>query len=375
MQTFRPSAVGFWRRLALTGGVSASLLIWGLAAAKAASSRMSTYGQAQESTTQFSCVWDGLHNLAPCLQREIDEAAREGRSVTFPRGRWPLGQALVLVSNINIGGSHRVTLVPTKNNNDNPLLLRGVGVINVHIVGITFDGGGAVVERIEPVIKIDHGNEISFDGITVTHTSGIGIVMEANTNNSGVKNSRFEDVGNHWKTTLTNRDRAQALVFCCGSSNNGNYAIGNHFEDIGLDALQLSDQRTFRALDNVFFLENSQRQLLPSPDYPAAIFAPNSSHVTISRNTIRDAQGNCIDTPGLQKSVISDNNIRGCGGAAIGLFLGYDGVTQPRDLVVTSNTIRETAQWAWSTARSSIFIWHGAPLRTILLQRNHIGGS
>jgi Right handed beta helix region len=371
MKIFRLSTVGFWWRLALTGGFSASLLIWGLAAAKAASSHILTCGQAEESTTQFSCVWDGLHNVAPCLQREIDQAAREGCSVTFPPGRWPLGQALVLASNINIDGSHRVTLVPMMNNNDNPLLLRGLDVINVHIVGITFDGGGAAVERVEPVIKIDHGSEISFDEIAVTHTSSIGIVMEANTNNSGVKNSRFADVGNRWKTTRTRRDRSQALVFCCGSSNSGNYAIGNHFEDIGLDALQLSDQRAFRALDNIFFLENSQRQLLPSPDYPAAIFAPNSSHVTISRNTIRDAQGNCIDAPGLQKSVVSDNDIRGCGGAGIGIFLGYDGVTQPRDLLVTSNTIRETAQWAWSAARSIIFIWHGAPLRTIVLRGNH----
>jgi hypothetical protein len=372
MQNFRIATIDLlWR----AGGILACLLPGGLAAANAASSHMLTYAQTKESSTQPECVWDGLHNVAPCLQREIDAAAREQRSAVFPPGRWPLDQALILSSNVRIDGNHRVTLIPTQHNSDNPLLMSGLNIVNVHIVGITFDGGGALVKRLGPVITIDHGNEIAFDGIAVMHTPGIGIVIEGNTHSSGVEDSRFTDVGNRWKVTLTRRDRSQGLVFCCGSSNKGNYAIGNRFQDIGLDALQLSDQRSFRALDNVFLLENNQRRLLPSPDYPAAIFAPNSSYSTISRNTINGAQGNCVDAPGLQNSEISDNFIRGCGGAGIGVFLGYDGLTQPGELSIRRNTIQTTDQWSWSAARGGIFIWHGARLRSISIQNNHLGGS
>jgi polygalacturonase len=84
------------------------------------------HAQAQESTTQLKCLWDGLHDVAPCLQREIDEAAREGRGPIFPAGTWPLGRALVLDSNMRIDGSHRVTLIPTTNNSDSSLLLKGL---------------------------------------------------------------------------------------------------------------------------------------------------------------------------------------------------------------------------------------------------------
>jgi hypothetical protein len=336
--------------------------------------RLPMHAQAQESTTQLKCLWDGLHDVAPCLQREIDEAAREGRGPIFPAGTWPLGRALVLDSNMRIDGYRRVTLIPTANNSESSLLLKGLNVTNVHITGITFDGGSTPFERTAPVIRVTHGNKITFE-ITVLHAVGIGVVIEGNTSRSGVKNSRFMDVGNRWKLTLARQDRSQGLVSCCGSSNNRNYAIGNRFENIGLDALQLSDQINFRAIDNLFILENDQRKLLSSPDYPSAIFAPDSSYSTISRNNISGAPGNCIDAPGLQNSVISDNSIGGCGGAGIGIFLGYDGHTQPKDLLVNRNIIRRTDQWAWSATRGAIFISHGAQLQSIFLQNNLLGGS
>jgi parallel beta-helix repeat protein len=219
------------------------------------------------------------------------------------------------------------------------------------------------------LIKVNTGNHVVFDGITVRNTRGIGAVLQANTKNSGVRKSQFVNVGNHWKTTLQRLDRIQGLVFCCGNDNSGNFAIGNRFEDIGLDALQIGNQRDFVATNNVFDLENGQLLRVKSSDYPAGIFLQYSSNVTISRNVIRGAQGNGIDAPALQRSRIANNTVIDSGCAGIGLFQGYDKKTQSMGISVVDNIITNNVHWAHCTFKGGITISEGAP-RDIVISGN-----
>lgn len=320
-----------------------------------------------------SCVWDGRHDVAPCLQKSINAAA-SGKPLFLPKGRWPLGSALSLASNLTLQGNGQTTLVALPGNKSNPLLLRGVNISNVLVAGILLDGGGAMFTSRAPAVKLDHVKKVLFDHITIQHTPGIGIVIEANSADTGVEASTLDDIGNRWKITHNRQDRGQGLVFCCGDSNFGNYAISDHFADIGLDALQLSNQNDFTALKNTFTLEDGQMELLPSPDYPAAIFTPFSSNAIISGNVIDGAQGNGIDAPGLQNSVISSNLIQHCGAAAIGLFSTYDTKAPSHDVIIRSNLMSGNARWKLSKGNGGIVIGRGSSVG-LLMQDNKLSGD
>jgi hypothetical protein len=310
------------------------------------------------------CVWDGAHDVAPCFQAAIDSASLNGRTVRLPHGTWPLGKALVLAANVTI-------VEPLAGNVSNPILLEGnVNAINVLVKKVIFDGGGTDFPNPRPIIKITNGKSVVLDGITVRNTRGIGAILQGNTSKSGVRNSQFVNVGNHWKTTLQRADRIQGLVFCCGRANRGNFAIGNRFEDIGLDALQISDQSNFVAKNNTFDLANDQRLRVKSPDYPAAIFTTNSSKVRIVRNVIHGAQGNGIDSPGLQHSEIEKNIVTDSGCAGIGLFQGYDKKTQTMDITVADNKIINNGHWPNCVFKGGITISGGGTPSNISIASN-----
>ena len=307
------------------------------------------------------CVWDGTHDVAPCIQAAINSAALKSGIVHIPHGTWELGQAVAIAANVTIEGDSEGTILkPAAGNQSNPVLLKGDWkAANVLVKGIAFDGGGQDYIESYPVIAVTTGASVVFDGVTVQNTNGIGLLLQGGTHHSGVRNSVFVNLGNHWKTTLQRKDRIQGLVFCCGKGNKNNFSIGNYFKDIGLDALQISDQNGFVATDNNLDLENDQRALVSSPDYAAGIFLMYSRNVTIARNVIHSAQGNGIDAPGLQHSTISNNTIADSGCAGIGLFLGYDKKTQTTGVLVSDNNIADSGRWNACTFKCGIVISGG----------------
>lgn len=308
------------------------------------------------------CGWSAAQDVAPCIQAALNDASKTGGTVSVPQGQWNLGNTLSLPSNVTLQGASAATttLQPMTANTSDFLLLTGRNIADVLVRNITFDGGGPDFSNPSVVAGVTTGNYIMFDKIAVQNTHGIGLLLQGGITNSGVKNSSFINIGNHWKTTLQRADRIQGLVFCCGTNTN-NFATGNNFQDIGLDALQPANQVGFTAMYNAFNLENNQRTLVPSPDYASGIFPLQSSNVLIGYNTITGAQGNGIDAPGLQNSAIFNNSITNSGGAGLGLFLGYDGTTQSTNVTVSNNQIMNNEQWGPGCFMGGIALGGGIP--------------
>jgi hypothetical protein len=307
-----------------------------------------------------NCHWDGTHDVAPCIQAAINAGVT--KVVRLPPGVWLIGQSLNVPANTALQGeANRTVLRPTTTNGTDPILLRIVDSADILVEDLIFDGGGQDFGNPNPVIGVTHSEGVVFDRISVENTRGRGIVIHDGVTRSGVRNSRLIHVGNHWKTTADQTDRIQGLVFCCGEGNEDNFAIGNYFEDIGLDALQFSNQFRFVAADNTFKLENNQHASVKSADFPAAIFPMYSTNSIIVHNSISGAQGCGIDAPGLQQSVISTNSISDSQSCGVGLFLGYDKVTQASGVLVIGNVINNNVRWKNSPFKGGVTIAGGAP--------------
>lgn len=326
-----------------------------------------------EETITPECGWNASADLQPCIQAAIQKASTDSGVVTIPKGVWHLGKALVLASSVTLKGeSKESTLIPTAGNVSRPMLLQGFNVNHVAISDITFDGGGKDFPNANPVVAFAKSDSVTISGINIQHSRGIGLIMQGGVTNSIVKNSTFLDLGNHWKTTHQRPDRIQGVVFCCGD-NAHNEVDDSTFRDIGLDALQMTNQSDFKVLRNTFELENHQRELVHSADYASAIFPMYASGGLIQGNTITGAQGNGIDAPALQSSVIENNNIRNCGAAGIGIFIGYDRKTQSMHVKVRDNVVMDNVQWGKpSVFRGGITIGGGAA-EDISIEHNTVG--
>lgn len=322
-----------------------------------------------------NCVWDGAHDVTLCIQAAVNAAGDKAAILRLPPGIWPLGQHVNLPANVTLIGERGQTILgPFSTNKSNPVLINGMNIVNVLIKNIVFDGGGDKFSNPSPLVVITRAQNVIFDNIIVQNTRGAGIFLQGGINNSGVRKSRFVHVGNYWKTTRNRADRLQALVFCCGIGNSGNFAEDNYFEDVGLDALQFSEQSRFTAVDNVFNLENNQHALINSPDFAAAIFPMDSVDSIITGNTISGAQGCGIDAPAFQRSTISRNKISNSQACGIGLFEGYDHRTQTSGISILGNTITNNVHWKASPFRGGITIAGGTPDH-IKISRNIISDT
>lgn len=256
-----------------------------------------------------------------------------------------VSRALVVPDNVTVQATPgSVTIKATQDNKSTPMLME-VGN-NVRVDGLSFDGGGSDQPNPANVIQGFKVANVVLDHIAVRNTRGIALLMSSNITNSTVENSTFENIGNHWKTDHQRPDRIQGVVFCCGTGNHGNTISNNQFSDIGLDAVQMADQSDFKVIGNHFNLDNRQRQLVPSPDYPSAIFAYRVDNGTIQDNVVVEAPGNCIDAPGITNVTIEHNSLSGCGGAGIGLFDSGSYKNRPLTttdhVTVSANTITNT---------------------------------
>ena len=262
-----------------------------------------------------------------------------------------------------------VTLTPTAANRSTPMLLAVRS--GVTIEGVSFDGGGAAHANGANVLQGYKVHDVTFERIAVRHSRGVALVMSTEISRSVVRDSVFEDIGNGWKRTRVPADRRPGVVFCCGAGNRGNSANGNRFSDIGLDALQFSDQSGVEASRNRFDLEDGQLAGLPAPDYPAALFLMRVDHAAIRGNVVDGAQGNCVDAPALVDSVIADNELRGCGASGVGVFdtHTYGGrVDRSARVEVSGNRIGGVGRWARASAgqRQAIFVTPGGEAIRVL---------
>lgn len=321
---------------------------------------------AQDLVRPIGCLPE---DATPCLQQAIAAAAQQHGSVALPAGTYLLKRPIVLASGVSIIGEPGAIIAPSPDNTQAPALVFANNVSNVRIEGVVFDGHSLLVPHETYMITLDTTRNVVLAHVTLQHMPGhaVNFVAYGNSRGSGgngIEESLISDVGNKWRTTHELSDRMQAVIFWDESwtTNQGNFARNNHFENTGLDALQISQQDGFVAEGNTFDLENGEREAIAAGDYGAGIFVESSIRVILRGNTIRGAQGNGIDAPGLVDSFIESNTIAESGQAGIGIFRDYDfQKINSSNVTIRNNVITNNAIWSASIWRAGIAIGNGSP--------------
>lgn len=348
---------GFWR--------AAAIAVFGILAADraAVSAESSSPGATpKNSIRDFGAKCDGVTDDYAAITAALSRSAgAAGAVVFFPGSPKPctISQALKVPANVTLQAQPgSVTITSSAGSTSNPLLMSLSS--GDAVSGLSFDGGGSANSNDAAVILGTQISGVVLDHISVRHSRGIGVMFSHGVTNTVVKNSSFSDLGNYWKVTHNVKDRIQGVVFCCGDGNSKNTASNNDFTDIGLDALQFSEQKDTVIAGNHFRLENDERIGVPAPDYPAALFLKHINGATIADNQILGAQGNCIDAPAMINAVVTRNELQGCGAVGIGLFdgKGYGpGDRPPANVQVYGNKISNVGLWSKAGPARSVPIF------------------
>lgn len=316
------SAGAFAGSSSLTWNNSTSVLTVPTIASTSLATNARAYGVVCDGTT------DDYANLTAALA-----AVPTGGTLYIPPSATTclLSQALVVNKTMTLLASPGSVFLQAKTGNvSNPVLLN-VTASNVTIAGVGFDGGGSAFANTNAVVQDSAAaNTVLFTQITVQNTRGIGLAFQTVTN-SGVTYSNFTNIGMFWQTSLLAADRHQAVVFSNATAVK-NYAIGNYFKTIGLDAISGTGQTGWTVALNRCDLSTVQIAQAYG-NWPACVFGQNNTGVNIVGNISDSAPGNGIDmgspTTGLN---IVGNYVTGSGSGGISL----SGVT---NFTIAANTV------------------------------------
>lgn len=289
-----------------------------------------------------------------------------------------LGQKIALPANVSLYAvPGTVTLKARTGNVSSPLMLGLNG--NNTVYGVTIDGGGQDFGSTSTtVIQAFSVSNVVLDTVRVQNTRGLGVLFSTSITTSGVRNSTFINIGNHWKTTLDGNDRLAAVTFCCGTAANsyGNFVTGSYFEDLGLDAISTGYQSDFLAANNRFNLDNGQLTTSWSAHTPTAYNAGVYCDGTVVKcvvtgNYVSGAAGNAIDVS-AQDNVITGNQVYLSGQAGIGCFASPAGT---RSCTIVGNSSDGSGIWAGNSWIGGISLGNAddtAVYRSVLISGNTV---
>lgn len=214
-----------------------------------------------------------------------------------------------------------VTIKPTTGSVANPVLFSINTRTNIFVWGLVIDGGGQDFGTANNVSTVFTSTAAIFDHVHFQHTRGIAALFSQD-NTSGVRDSTFVDIGNHWKTTGVSTDRQQAIGICCGtvSANVGNFALRNYFTDIGLDSISMGTSTNAMIVDNRCELFNNQVVLLPTVDYAACVYVTSSNGAIVANNYSYGASGNAFDLHTSSNLELTGNYATHSGSTGFGIF-------------------------------------------------------
>lgn len=308
--------------------------------------RLNLHAQPSLDARDFGMKCDGTTDDKAAFQAALDAAQTRGAAVTISaQGNAPsvctLASAVDVRPGVGIWAQPgTIALKPTPGNAGSPMLL-GL-YVNNHVYGLTIDGGGSDHPNGANVSQAYNSNNVVFDTVKFQNTRGIAFLASTAIKNSGVRNSIFVNIGNHWRTTHVTTDRQQAVAFCCGASADsyGNFVVNNSFTDIGLDPTSVGAQKDFMFADNKCDMEQGQLAVFPGgPAFGGCFYSVDSDTATVIGNRIDGAAGNGIDIMNTKYLVVAGNQVTRSGNCGIGVF----GATSA---TVTGNISRNNGQWA-----------------------------
>lgn len=296
---------------------------------------------------------DGVTDDYPAISAAATAAASGNvKAIYFPPSATPcmLSHWVTIPSGVTFWAyPGSATIKPTAGNVTQPLLLNFSNSTDGGVYGLVIDGGGQDFPNTGNVVQAFNASHFVLDNVTVQHTRGIGYLLSTSITNSGVRNSTFRDIGNHWKTTIVPTDRQQAVAFCCGVTANsfGNFATGNYFSDIGLDGVSATAQNDFLASENRFEMANNQTTLLATSAYAGAVYGSLDTQITVTNNIVNGLSGNGIDIANTTNAIVTGNLVTGSGSAGISISV-------VGNAVVTGNETINNAQAVFLNAKGGI---------------------
>lgn len=298
----------------------------------------------------YGVVCDGTTDNAAAFGL-VTTAAASGGVIYFPPAASACltSAALVLPSNVVVRAEPgTVILKPTAASTASPVLFSVSGKANVTIYGLTLDGVSQDFGTVNNIFQAFNSTNVVLDHVTGQNMRGIAAVF-SNTQSSGVKDSVFKNIGNHWKTTSVATDRQQAVTFCCTGtlSPTKNFATNSYYSDIGLDAISATNQADFVANGNRFSLANNQINLVTATAYAACIYVANNIESTANNNVCDGASGNGIDFFTITHAVVAGNYVTTSGAAGISIATVTNGT-------VVGNSTINNVQWASSAPKGGI---------------------
>lgn len=287
---------------------------------------------AQINARAFGVVCDGATDDLAAFTAAI-AAVPAGGSLYIPPSATmcELSAAIVINKLMTVYAPPGSVFLQAKTGNVSAPVLMDVTASGVTVSGLGFDGGGAAFANTNVVVRDNAAaNSVLFNQIAVQNTRGIGLAFLTVTN-SGVTYSNFNNIGMLWATSLLAADRHQAIVFTNATAVK-NYAIGNYFKNIGLDAISGTGQTGWVVAENRCDLSTAQTAQAFG-NWPACVFGGNNTGAVIVNNVSDSAPGNGIDMSSPTTDLIVDGNfVIGSGGSGVSI----SGVT---NFTITGNTL------------------------------------
>jgi hypothetical protein len=274
-----------------------------------------------DATAFGSCIWDGAHDVSPCVRAAVVAAVAAGNAeVDLPSGVVPFASNVVPTGGFTLKGRGPGTIWKVlTGNTSNPLLMSISGVNNITISDMTIDGGGVDFVSGNAVIQAGNASNIVFDHVYIQNSHGIALAFSPNVSNSGFRNGSVTNVGNHWITTGSNADQQQGIIFCCGTQANnfGNFVTDSSFSLTGLDAISVANQTNFTGSRNRFTNVGGRYT-----NGGAAIYAAVNGSLVMSDNVVNGTYGNGLDVIQTSLAVVSHNDVQFAGAAGISYAQG-----------------------------------------------------
>jgi len=272
----------------------------------------------------YGVVCDGATDNSAAFTAVKNKSA-SGSTVYFPpaTSQCLTSAAIVAKSGVTyFAYPGTVTIGPTSTSVSSPLLFTSANNTGVTVYGLTFDGGGQDFAGGAPnTVQSYRDIGTVFDHVTIQNTRGIGILFSGSAQ-SGLTNSTLNNIGNHWRTTNSNTDRAQGLSICCTGTFalSDNFVNNNLFINTGLDAISVGGSNMIISGNRCELLDFNQLTTLTPGPYSACVYANTLTGSVISNNYSINASGNGLDLYNSNNLSVTGNYIIASGSAGIGIF-------------------------------------------------------